>query len=828
MIVVGSSPASRTAPPLEPVRHTQYRCATGTEDRKRKVRAADGLNGIDYIEVASDRITLRVVFLSDDGVAGLTAEQIAIEGGVRVADLSAAAVTPDGATLVVECSQQGDLSTYTLRLRASALEDEAPSGFDPLLASADFSFRAGCPNPFDCRHDPPCPPETAAVPDLDYLAKDYDSFRELMLDRMALLAPDWDPHHPADALVTVVELLAAVGDDLSYYQDAVATEAYLDTARLRRSLRRHARLLDYHVHDGCNARAWLWMALEAAEGAPVDLAGATPVLGRDHPGEPATLTWLEYDENPPSDDDVVFATLHPATLRPGHHWLDFYTWDGQRCCLPAGATRATLHATTAARAADDEPVARVPVELDAGDFLLLEETAGPGSGERVDADPDHRHVVRLTSVRTVPDPVNGIDVIEIAWSQADALPFALCISAEIADEDGRVVEQPVAVARGNLILADHGRPAAPADLVPSDTPSDPARAYRPRVTMPDLSFAHPAAVEHDAAACDVIHRDPRAARPSLEIDLGGQTWRPAEGGDLIGADRFARRFVVEVEADGHAWLRFGDDWDEQRPPPGVEATATARFGNGRVGNVGRDTLRRVVTDAPIAAVTNPLPAAGGIDPETPERIRTDAPEAFRVQARAVTPDDYAHMAAQHPQVQQATASLKWTGSWHTVSVAVDRRGARRVDPALAGELRAHLEPYRMAGHDLRIVPPHFASLGITLRVCVASDHVASDVQRALLEVLSSGRLADGRTGLFHPDRFTFATPLYKSEVYAAATAVDGVAWVEATRFARWDAPARDETEDGALWPADHEIFRLDNDPNRPEHGRLELDMEGGR
>ena len=48
-----------------------------------------------------------------------------------------------------------------------------------------------------------------------------------MLDRMAVLAPDWSERNPADLGVALVELLAYVGDSLSYQQDAVATEAYL-------------------------------------------------------------------------------------------------------------------------------------------------------------------------------------------------------------------------------------------------------------------------------------------------------------------------------------------------------------------------------------------------------------------------------------------------------------------------------------------------------------------------------------------------------------------------------------------------------------------------
>ena len=72
--------------------------------------------------------------------------------------------------------------------------------------------------------------------------------------------PDWRERHVPDIGIMLVELLAYVGDQLSYYQDAVATEAYLDTARQRISVRRHARLVDYAMHEGCNARAWVTLA----------------------------------------------------------------------------------------------------------------------------------------------------------------------------------------------------------------------------------------------------------------------------------------------------------------------------------------------------------------------------------------------------------------------------------------------------------------------------------------------------------------------------------------------------------------------------------------
>jgi predicted phage baseplate assembly protein len=107
-----------------------------------------------------------------------------------------------------------------------------------------------------------CPPPERDEPEINYLARDYASFRQLILDRLALIMPDWQERHVPDLGITLVELLAYAGDHLSYYQDAVATEAYLDTARQRISVRRHARLMDYALHEGSNARAWVCLATD--------------------------------------------------------------------------------------------------------------------------------------------------------------------------------------------------------------------------------------------------------------------------------------------------------------------------------------------------------------------------------------------------------------------------------------------------------------------------------------------------------------------------------------------------------------------------------------
>src|SRR5204862_3697521 len=106
-------------------------------------------------------------------------------------------------------------------------------------------FKIDCPAEIDCAPAGECPPEERPTPVISYLAKDYPTFRQLILDRLSLTMPQWRERHVPDIGITLVEILAYVGDYLSYFQDAVATEQYLDTARQRISVRRHTPRADH-------------------------------------------------------------------------------------------------------------------------------------------------------------------------------------------------------------------------------------------------------------------------------------------------------------------------------------------------------------------------------------------------------------------------------------------------------------------------------------------------------------------------------------------------------------------------------------------------------
>ena len=251
-----------------------YSCC---DELRRNGLVGTALNGIDYLEVLDHdattqqerQRTLYVHFINNI-TNQLTATNIQITGGERIQNISVKQVTTgtgnNANILTVTLDKYGDFSPYTLSIVQDQQHPEPPNGYDPILSQIQFSFKVECPTDFDCRPTRTCPPEISQEPEINYLAKDYETFRQLMLDRITFLMPKWTETHAADLGVALVELLAYAGDHLSYWQDAVGTEAYLGTARRRVSMRRHARLVDYIVQDGCNARAWIFLQVTADTG----------------------------------------------------------------------------------------------------------------------------------------------------------------------------------------------------------------------------------------------------------------------------------------------------------------------------------------------------------------------------------------------------------------------------------------------------------------------------------------------------------------------------------------------------------------------------------
>jgi hypothetical protein len=494
------------------------------EERRREDVRAASLFGLDYVEVVDEQqLTLNVFFLGK-APKKLEKANVVLTGGRRIRDVQIKSVSvkrqPDPTLddyLEVRVTKPGDFSDYTISLVKAVSgqpTNDPMDGFDPRYHQVSFSFKASCPSDLDCEQPCNCPPPQRKQPDIDYLAKDYESFRQLILDRLALIMPEWNETHAPDLGITLVELLAYAGDYLSYYQDAVATEAYLGTARRRISVRRHARLVDYLMHDGCNARAWLTIWTDFDEQFdPARIYFITPYPGAPvdkHILTPANLVGVDASSYE-AFEPLYWNGGQSLTIFKAHSEIPFYTWGDCECCLAPGSTSATLtdawvdppappgtgtgtpttptgtppvgtppigtttpgtpaapatQPTIRAAAAISTTTSDGPPEkirnlhLKVGDILIFEEVLGPKTGQAPDADPSHRQAVRLTKVTPGVDPLYGqqpygTPIVEIEWASEDALTFPLCISSQQPPPDCGCLEN-VSVARGNVILVDNG------------------------------------------------------------------------------------------------------------------------------------------------------------------------------------------------------------------------------------------------------------------------------------------------------------------------------------------------------------------------------------
>lgn len=839
------------------------------------------LNGLDFVEYRFDplalpgrRHVLELHFLKPAPV--LSPTDLIVEGGARILAIGVIATEPPaGNDLRAFVTEAGDFSIYRLRVR-----DAAAHGLDGLLAAAPVNFKAGCPSDLDCRIVQECPPPEGEIPPLDYMARDFESFRRMLLDVARMRNPNWREAHPAEPAAALVELLAAEGDRLAWMQDAVGTEATLETARRRISGRRHARLVDYRMHEGRNAFGHVQIDVTAEGTVPAGTQFLTrltaPLRGEQ------VLPGTVIDADPPIDHDndavLAGATVFEATARTrcartlNRLWI--HDFGGRACCLPRGATAAHVFTTQGPA----NIALAVRPALQPGDWIILFEAKGPDTGLAPDADPARRAAVRVTRVADATDPafrdavtlVGGeprlarltiagdppLPLLRIEWEAAGAPDFTLTITGR--DAVGAALPC-VGQARGNLVPVDHGRTVV-RSTVDGTLPAPVTRGRTTTLTLPDapLSFQPmPEAPRFDAQGrlADARHRLNAPAADALPaavliVDAPAEAprlWQPAP--DLLASSPFDEHLVAELDQAGRAQLRFGDDAFGRRLPDGSAITARFRIGNGAAGNIGAGALVHVVTPQapdltdpadpaappatfpPIAAIWQPLAAHAGEDAEALDAVRQRAPSAMHAeQFRAVTEADWEAGALKLPGVAAARAAIRWTGSWHTIfvglhpaaqSALVPRRGGGfDLAPDFARASIAALNRWRLAGRDLTVRAGAYVPIRLDIGLCLEPGHFRG----AVLPVVRAALIGHG--GLFDPAQARFGDTLWLSRIVAAVATVPGVSSCVVRGFHRyWDGPL-DELDTGRLVLGTWEIPRLDADPSRPENGVLVLTIDG--
>jgi hypothetical protein len=720
-------------------------------------------------------------------------------------------VNPDALSdrrVILTLDTGGDFSIYTLTISGT--------GLDPFFTSRRLRFRLDCDDPFDCREPVPAaePPQEVPVA-IDYLAKDYAGFRQALLDFVSTRFPSWTERSEADVGMMLLELFATQADWLSYLQDRVANEAFLGTATRRSSVAGHLALLGYRLFEGTTAATWLRFEVQPGASGTNQIVSLPP---RTQVTTPPRLTDPSLvDPRHAVEPIIVFETLDDATLASSLNDLRLYDWDRADCCLAADAYEAALIG---------EHLALKP-----GDYLLFASSRGPRAVVRLIEPPS------ILSADALAPGIPSGPLTIIRWGKSTPLIHAFCV-AETAVSANLVVATHGTTVREELrALTDQEREIVTAEIA-ARKPWQ--RVPRQRLALARGPLAHlDPATRGLVAPVDAPQEPPDdPARPALpvstlEVSVDDTQWtqRPT----LLDAGPADEVYRVEIEDDGQATIVFGDDCYGATPEELATVSAAYQVGGGIVGNVGADTLTTLpslpsgeVRELGILSVTNPLPAAGGRDAETRDRARRTGPATFKTPLVAVTALDYENAARDfadrpgHQPIQRAHAEFRWTGSWLTVTLAVDPKDTPTPDPGLDEALLTYLEGRRLAGYDLEAISARYVPLEVAVEICVRSGFRSDDVVNGVKLALS---------GLFDPDNFSFGEGVVVGKLYAAIMAVPGVESAEITRLARVSAhrpteETRRGLREGVLRVGIDEIIRLDNDRTVPENGTFSVAPKG--
>ena len=738
-------------------------------------------------------------------------------GQVQVTQAQAGATSN---VITVRVEPIGDYSTYTLSVNYAPV---APGHFDPLFSDVDFKFRPGCFN-LNCAPDAKNKP-APKQPVIDYLAKDYDSFKHTLIAAMMRRVPGWQPTSEADLDQVLIDLIAADADELSDYQDRVMNEAYLAAARKRVSLARHARLMDYHIHQGNQAGTWL--ALKVIDAAPPVTAGFGAWTG---------AKW----QDPGS---VTFVTNEDAACHSRLNELGLYTWGDTVSALEAGATSADLRASDSS----DADALRDLLRRTPGAYLVLQQVLNPETGTVNGRDSNARQLLQLlegdAAAESLPDPATGAWMVRVHWRDQDALTRRYCFVTRCPSIVG-----DVSLFYGNLVYVTHGRPyqtkfrAPGAVLAPSDNKPfvHVDEAYyeaTPWGTVCDLPSSPLAYLETTPGG-----EDP--TRTTLEVEVKDFAHPWTEQSDLVESEPEHEHFIVETDEYARSRIRFGNGVNGRALPEETVVTCRYRVGLGEAGNVGFDRITGFdpLGYQQVTEIWNPFDVTNGRAPEPTAEILRRVPEAYRArQLRAVTLQDYADRAEELPEVSRAAARYIWTGSWRGVRVAIDPAGGTELDETARLRIEAYLDAVRLIGEDLEVRPADFIPLDIHLEICADPDYWIDDLNVLLDQEFSDGYTPGGRRGFFHPDEWTFGQPLYASQLIGRALGVTGVGRVLSVSMRRLHPQGGPALTTVTIDPDDvpenivdklemqaFEILQVANDPSRLEHGRITFHFQGGR
>jgi len=252
----------------------------------------------------------------------------------------------------------------------------------------------------------------------------------------------------------------------------------------------------------------------------------------------------------------------------------------------------------------------------------------------------------------------------------------------------------------------------------------------------------------------------------------------------------SRHYIFD---DERGEVRFSDGTRGAVPPlspvPNVRIVGL-RVGGGSGGNIKEGQIRAADRlTVPGLRIANIRPAEGGAEPEsTGEAIRRVRLAVLQPDC-GVTSEDMERIVRSIPGLRVARVKAipgfrpgfvdfpkeRAFGHISVVVVPYGRGTTPRPGDSVVRTVRNHLEPYRLLGTKLHVVPPEYVTVTVRAVVVVDPRYESREplVREALLRLLRPFGDGEGAGG-----GWEFGRPVYKADVYDAIHRVPGVVYIQ--------------------------------------------------
>ena len=265
------------------------------------------------------------------------------------------------------------------------------------------------------------------------------------------------------------------------------------------------------------------------------------------------------------------------------------------------------------------------------------------------------------------------------------------------------------------------------------------------------------------------------AEAALEVRVNDILWH--ETPTLFNAGADDRSYILREEQDGAGTIQFGDGRHGARLPTGQDnVRAIYRKGIGATGNLQSGQLSQLLSrPLGLKAASNPLPAEGGVDPDSAEHARRNMPLGVRTLGRVVSVQDYEDYALAFTGIAKAQATVLSTRAGRTVFITVAGDGGVQPPDLTLAKL---LNTLKLNGDPLvhcETKAYNEATFHLGLKVKRDPDY---DSKKVLADVEAALRAA------FSFDACDFGRVVSRSAIIAVAQQVEGVLGVDLDRFYR--------------------------------------------